>query len=216
MGTMLSYIFIETSIKKNILNKLLLNNIEKTFNSITVDGDMSTSDTVMLFAVPKNNSPNLISKDNLKLFSNGLNRVMTKLAKLIVCDGEGISKLIEINVNNAFNDVQAKKIAFSIGESSLVKTAVAGEDANWGRIIMAIGKTFSKVDLNKISLSFGKQTIIKNGLVSKKINEKKLKNYMKGKIITINLNLKLGSSSKKVWASDLTKKYIEINADYRT
>ena len=141
---------------------------------------------------------------------------MIKLAQQIVCDGEGISKLIEVNVTNAKNKNQAKKIAFSIGESLLVKTATFGEDANWGRIIMAVGKTSENIDPRKFSLSFGKHIILKNGMVSKQFDEKLLNNYMKNKIIRINLDLKLGLYDKTIWSSDLTKNYIEINADYRS
>ena len=152
----------------------------------------------------------------LEAKTSALKKVMIELAKQIVCDGEGISKLIEVNVSNAKNKIQAKKIAFSIAESLLVKTAICGQDPNWGRIIMAIGKTLEKIEQDQISLKFGKHLIIKNGMVEKKLNEKKLKNYMKNKILKINLDLKLGPYNKTVWSSDLTKKYIEINAGYRS
>ena len=217
MGTMLSYIFIEAPLAGDLLNILLKKNIEDSFNSISVDGDMSTSDTVAIFAVG-NTKLGKIGKKNqyLESISKLLRKVMIKLAQQIVCDGEGVSKLIEVNVTNAKNKIQAKKIAFSIGESLLVKTAIFGEDANWGRIIMAIGKTSENIDPKKFSLSFGKHMILKNGIVSKQFNEKQLNNYMKTKIIRINLDLKLGLHDKTIWSSDLTKKYIEINADYRS
>ena len=217
MGTMLSFVFIEASLKSNLLNILLKTNIEDSFNSISVDGDMSTSDTVVIFALGNTQLGNIGRKNKtFKAISKSLNNVMCKLAKQIACDGEGISKLIEVNVLNAKNKTQAKKIAFSIGESLLVKTAIFGEDANWGRIIMAIGKTSENIDPMKFSLSFGNNFIIKQGMVSKKFNEKKLNNYMKNKIIRINLDLKIGSFDKTIWTSDLTKKYVEINADYRS
>ena len=217
MGTMLSYIFIEASLTDDLLNLLLKKNIEDSFNSISVDGDMSTSDTVAIFAI-ENIKFGKIGKKNqyLKSISKLLRKVMIKLAQQIACDGEGISKLIEVNVTNAKNKNQAKKIAFSIGESLLVKTAIFGEDANWGRIIMAIGKTSENIDPRKFSLSFGKHIILKNGMVSKQFDENLLNNYMKNKIIRINLDLKLGLYDKTIWSSDLTKNYIEINADYRS
>ncbi len=217
MGTMLSYIFIEAYLPNSLLNLLLKNNIEDSFNSISVDGDMSTSDTVVLFAIGDKKLKNIgKTTQNFKSFSRSIKKVMIKLAKQIACDGEGASKLIEVNVVKAKNKVQAKKIAFSIGESMLVKTAIFGEDANWGRIIMAIGKTSENIDQNKFSLSFGKHIIVKNGVVSKKFDVKQLNNYMKDKIISINLDLNNGSCDKTIWSSDLTKKYIEINADYRS
>ena len=217
MGTMLSYLFIETSLSSKALNKLLKTNIEESFNSISVDGDMSTSDTVVVFALGNTKLKNIEKKNKIfKSISTSLIKVMNKLALQIVCDGEGISKLIEVNVSNSKNKTQAKKVAFSIAESLLVKTAICGEDANWGRIIMAIGKTLEKIDLDQLSLNFGKHVIVKNGVVAKKLNEKKLKNYMKNKILRINLDLKLGSYDKTVWSSDLTKDYIEINAGYRS
>ena len=217
MGTMLSYIFIEASLTSNRLNKFLKSNIEDTFNSISVDGDMSTNDTVMVFSVGKTKLENIGKKNQIfKSISASLKKVMNNLALQIVCDGEGISKLIEVKVSNAKNKTQAKKIAFAISESLLVKTAICGEDANWGRIIMAIGKTSEKINPNKLTLLIGDYVIIKNGKVSRKFNEKKLYNYMKNNIIKINLNLKIGSYDKTVWSSDLTKKYIEINANYRS
>ena len=217
MGTMLSYIFIEASLTGNLLDILLNTNIEDSFNSISIDGDMSTSDTVMVFAVGNTKLENIGKNTQFfKSISTSLKKIMNNLARQIVCDGEGISKLIEVNVSNAKNKTQAKKIAFAIAESLLVKTAICGEDANWGRVIMAIGKPLEKIDPNKISLSFGEHIIVQNGVISKKFNEKKINNYMKNKIIRINLDLKIGSSDKTVWSSDLTKKYIDINADYRS
>ena len=217
MGTMLSYIFIEASLNRNILNKLLKINNEDSFNSISVDGDMSTNDTVMMFAIGNILLKNIgVKTKYFKLIANAVRKIMQSLAIQVVSDGEGISKLIEVNVFNAYKKTQAKKVAFSIAESLLVKTAICGEDANWGRVIMAIGKSLEKIDPDKLSLDFGNNIIIKNGKVSKKFNEKKINNYMKNKIIRINLDLRLGSYNKIVWSSDLTKKYITINADYRS
>ena len=217
MGTMLSYIFIDASLKKNILNHLLKDNIENSFNSISVDGDMSTNDTVVLFSTGKNILKKINKGDKVyKIISAGLNKIMLNLAKQIVSDGEGITKLIEVNLINAKNKIQAKKIAFSIAESLLNKTAVYGEDPNWGRIIMAIGKTREKINQDNISLSFGNNILIKNGKIKNNININKLNLYMKNKIIKINLDLKIGKYNRTVWSSDLSNQYIKINAEYST
>jgi len=138
------------------------------------------------------------------------------LSKQIVSDGEGISKLIEVNVINAKNDNQAKNIGFSVANSLLVKTAVSGEDANWGRVVMAIGKKQENIKQEKIIIKFGNLIVAKNGMVYKKINISSLNKYMKNKIIKININLNMGKYKKTVWSSDLTHKYIEINSDYRS
>ena len=141
---------------------------------------------------------------------------MLNLSKQIVSDGEGISKLIEVNVINAKNDNQAKNIGFSVANSLLVKTAVSGEDANWGRVVMAIGKKQENIKQEKIIIKFGNLIVAKNGMVYKKINISSLNKYMKNKIIKININLNMGKYKKTVWSSDLTHKYIEINSDYRS
>ena len=215
MGTMLSYIFIEKYIEKKNLRTLLYNNIEDTFNSITIDGDTSTSDTLMLFSLGEKNSKK-INKNELKRLSGALKEVMFNLSFQIVCDGEGISKLMKVNVKGSISYLQASKIAFSIANSPLVKTAVAGEDANWGRIIMAIGKSNTKIDQNKIKLKFGNILVASNGMMAKNINFLKLDKYMKNRIIEINVNINQGNFSKTVYASDLTHEYIRINGDYRS
>ena len=215
MGTMLAYIFIETSLNKKDLKKILNENLTSTFNSITVDGDTSTSDTVMLFSI-NNKTKNKVSKNLLNKISKSVKLVMENLSKQIVSDGEGISKLIEVNVNNALSNYQAKNVAFSIAESLLVKTAIAGEDANWGRIVMAIGKADNKIKQNKITIKFDKFVVAKNGSMYSKININKINKYMKNKIIKINIDLGIGNFSKRVWSTDLTHKYLNINADYRS
>ena len=215
MGTMLVYMFIEGLINKFQLKKLIHNNIEDSFHSISVDSDTSTSDTLMLFSI-SNKKINLKSKKNFNLISKGLFDVMQNLAYQVIKDGEGLSKIIKINVKNAKTSIQAKKIAFSIVNSPLVKTAIAGEDANWGRIIMAIGKSYEKINQNLIKIKFGDIIVCSNGHVQKKINYKKLNNYMKKKIIEIQVDLGLGPYSKTVIGNDLTYKYIKINAEYRS
>ena len=141
---------------------------------------------------------------------------MLSLAKQVVSDGEGISKLIEVKVTSAKNKTQASNIAFSIAESILVKTAIAGEDANWGRIVMAIGKSEKNIVQDKIIIKFDNLVVTKKGAMYAKIDIKKLNSYMKNKIIKINVDLGIGRSNKKVWASDLTHDYVSINADYRS
>ena len=215
MGTMLVYIFIEGLINKMYLKKLINKNIENTFNSISVDSDTSTSDTLMLFSV-SNKKINLKNKKIFNNISDGLFKVMQNLAYQVIKDGEGLSKIIKVNVKNAKTAVQAKKIGFSIVNSPLVKTAIAGEDANWGRVIMAIGKTYEKINQNLIKIKFGNVTVCSKGEIQKKINYKKLDKYMKRNIINISVYLGLGSHNKTVMGNDLTHNYIKINADYRT
>ena len=214
MGTMLVYLFLECEISKQLMNSLLNDNLENTFNSITVDSDTSTSDTLMMFSV-SNKNVNL-NNYNLKVLSKKINELMHDLSLQVIKDGEGVSKLIRVNVLKATTKNQAKKIAFSIANSPLVKTAIAGEDANWGRVIMAIGKTEEKIIQNKIIVLFGNNIVCENGSVSKKINIKKLNQYMKNSTIDINVKLNLGESYHTVYGNDLTIDYLKINADYRS
>ncbi len=214
MGTMLAYIFIECEVTKQLMNKLFKNNLDSTFNSITVDSDTSTSDTLMMFSVGNKNIN--LDKKNFKILNNKIYELMHDLSLQVIKDGEGVSKLIKVNVLNARSKNQAKKIAFSIANSPLVKTAVAGEDANWGRIIMAIGKTKENINQNKIKVLFGNNIVCENGLISKKINNRKLNYYMKNKTIEINVKLNLGKFYHTVYGNDLTHEYLKINADYRS
>ena len=214
MGTMLVYIFIECEVSKKLMSRLLKNNLDNTFNSITVDSDTSTSDTLMMFSLGKKNIN--LNKKNLKILNNKIYELMYDLSLQVIKDGEGISKLIRVNVLNAKTKNQAKKIAFSIANSPLVKTAVAGEDANWGRVIMAIGKTEENIKQNKIQVSFGNNIVCENGSMSKKINILKLNQYMKNNTIKINVKLNLGKFSHTVYGNDLTLEYLKINASYRS
>ena len=219
MGTMLAFIFTDFPIPKRILNLLLKEAVEKSFNSITVDGDTSTSDTCLLFSLnssPLNKSIKSINEDRIELFRKSLDQVLQDLAKQIVCDGEGASKFITINVKSAKTYKIAKEIALSVANSSLVKTAIAGEDPNWGRIIMAIGKLGSSVIQDKISISINKVKITYNGALVNNYKEEDVVKKMKSKNIEIDISVATGKECATVWTCDLTKEYIKINADYRS
>jgi len=218
MATTLGYIFTDADLSNVILSKLLKKNINTTFNAITCDGDTSTNDMVSIFSTGKvkNSTINNINDKKIKSFDRALYSVLLNLSKRIVADGEGATKFITINVINSKNDDDAKKIAFSIANSNLVKTAIAGEDPNWGRIIMAIGKSGVKIDLKELSISFGGIKIIEKGQIFKDYKENEVANYMKDQSIDISVNLNMGSKSFTAYTMDLTKKYIEINADYRS
>ena len=218
MATTLGFIFTDANISSNILKQLLKKNIDKTFNAISCDGDTSTNDMVSIFATGEVANSNLKSiKDNkLTEFNSALFKVLLNLAKRVVADGEGASKFITIKVKNCKTEDNAKKICFSIANSPLVKTAIAGEDPNWGRIIMAIGKSKVNLNPNKLSIKFGNISIIENGKLSNTYEEKKAANYMKEERIDILINLNLGKKEFTSYTMDLTKKYIDINSNYRT
>jgi glutamate N-acetyltransferase/amino-acid N-acetyltransferase len=219
MATTLGYIFTDADLSNDILNKLLKKNIETTFNAISCDGDTSTNDMVSIFSTGKIKNVNIknITDKKVKDFDVALHSVLLNLAKRIVADGEGASKFITINVTKSKTEDDAKKIAFSIANSPLVKTAIAGNDPNWGRIIMAIGKTDIDIQINKLSVKLGSQKIIEKGQLSKTYFEQDAQAYMKEeKKIDITVELNLGKKNFTAYTMDLTKKYIEINADYRS
>ena len=218
MATTLGYIFTDAHLSNDILAKLLKKNIDTTFNAITCDGDTSTNDMVSIFSTGKVKNPIISNINDKKIvsFDKALQSVMLSLSKAIVADGEGASKFITINVLKSKNNKDAKKIAFSISNSKLVKTAIAGEDPNWGRIIMAIGKTDVDINLKKLSIKFGKIKIIEKGQLVKNYKESDVKDYMKNQAIDISINLNMGLKNFTAYTMDLTKKYIEINADYRS
>ena len=218
MATTLGYIFTDADLSNDILSKLLKKNIDTTFNAITCDGDTSTNDMVSIFSTAKVKNPiiNNINDKKIVNFDKALHSVLLNLSKRIVADGEGASKFITVNVIKSKNDKDAKKIAFSIANSKLVKTAIAGEDPNWGRIIMAIGKSNVDIDLKKLSIQFGKIKIIEKGQLVKNYKESDVANYMKSQSIDISINLNMGLKNFTAYTMDLTKKYIEINADYRS
>jgi glutamate N-acetyltransferase/amino-acid N-acetyltransferase len=218
MATMLSFIFTDASIPSDILQILLKDSVEKSFNCITVDSDTSTSDTVLLFSTCKVKHQRIKNYDQNELteFKLGLDRVLLDLAHQIVCDGEGATKFIEINVSGADSNDAAKEIGFSIANSPLVKTAIAGEDANWGRIVMAVGKSGQKANRDALTISIGGVLIASNGQVVEGYDEMPVAQHMKGSSIVIDVDVGVNSGQSKVWTCDLTHGYIDINADYRT
>ena len=218
MATTLGYIFTDADLSNDILNKLLKLNIETTFNAISCDGDTSTNDMVSIFSTGKvkNSKINTINDKKIKSFSNALHSVLLNLSKRVVADGEGATKFITINVMKSKTEDDAKKIAFSIANSPLVKTAIAGEDPNWGRIIMAIGKSEININLKKLSISFGNIKIIDKGQLINNYIESEVAEYMRGQAIDISINLNMGLKKFTAYTMDLTKRYIEINADYRS
>ena len=218
MATTLGYIFTDANLSNDILSKLLKKNIETTFNAITTDGDTSTNDMVSIFATGKIKNPKIsnINDKKIKSFSDALHSVLLNLSKRVVADGEGASKFITINIIKSKNEEDAKKIAFSVANSPLVKTAIAGEDPNWGRVIMAIGKSGININLKKLAINFGDIKVIDKGQIVNNYKEIEVANYMKGQAIDISISLSMGIKKFTVYTMDLTKKYIEINADYRS
>ncbi len=218
MATTLGFIFTDAKINSNILKQLLKKNIQNTFNAITCDGDTSTNDMVTIFSTGYANNKEIKSyKDkNLNDFENSLNIVLKNLAKSVAADGEGASKFVTVKVEKCKNEDDAKEICFSIANSPLVKTAIAGEDPNWGRIVMAIGKAKAQINLNKLNISIGEHKIIENGKVSQSYNENEVADYMTSLEIKINIQIGNGKKEFEVYTMDLTKKYIEINSDYRS
>jgi len=217
MATMLSFIFTDANIPSVFLKAILKKTMATTFNSITVDSDTSTNDMVGIFATGKAQNSKIYNVLDPKLqdFEKALHRLCLNLAKQIVVDGEGAKKFITINVIGARSSSMAKNIGFTIANSPLVKTAIAGEDPNWGRIIMAIGKSGENVVANKIQLKIGNYLVAEQGRVEKNYIEKDVKEYMKWSSINIEVNLNLGSAEHKVYTCDFTHDYININANYR-
>ena len=218
MGTMLSFIFTNACIDEKLLKPILTEVTTNSFNSITVDGDTSTSDTVMLISTNKAGNKRLINIEDTssKEFIDQLQELTIDLAKKIVLDGEGATKLVEINITSAVSKISAINIAKSIANSPLVKTAIYGQDPNWGRIIAAIGKSYEDIDLKKLKISIGDQLITLNSMVSPDYDEVLTKKYMEGDVIEIIVDLGVGNYSHKVWTCDLSHKYIDINTDYRS
>ncbi|MEC7136252.1 MAG: bifunctional glutamate N-acetyltransferase/amino-acid acetyltransferase ArgJ [Pseudomonadota bacterium] len=217
LATMLSFIFTNADISSNLLKTLLKRAVSNSFNAITVDSDQSTNDMVSIFSTRALKVGHNLSLNDkvIQKFEFALKKLCLNLAKQIVVDGEGAKKFITINVINAKSLGSAKNIAFSIANSPLVKTAVAGEDPNWGRIVMGIGKSGEIVDSKKLKVKIGNYIVAENGKISETFDEKKLKEYMEWDSIEIEVNLKLGNDAFKCYTCDFTHDYIDINADYR-
>ena len=218
MATMLGFIFTDAAIDAGLLQEMLSRAVAKTFNCITVDSDTSTSDTVLVFATGKAENAVLSSFDDAgaDAFAAALEQVCIDLAQLVVRDGEGASKFIEITVEGAENNVSARRVALSVANSPLVKTAIAGEDANWGRVVMAVGKAGEPADRDRLSIRFGATQVAKEGLAVEGYDEAPVTTHLKGDEIEIGVDLGIGNGRATVWTCDLTHGYISINADYRT
>ena len=217
LATMLSFIFTDADIPSNLLKTLLKKAVANTFNAITVDGDQSTNDMVSIFSTRKIKIGHNrgITDPVIQKFESSLKSVCLNLAKQVVVDGEGAKKFLTIKVINAKSVSSAKKIAFSVACSPLVKTAVAGEDPNWGRIVMGIGKSGEKIDKNKISIKFGEFSLAENGAPVENIDLNKIREYMKWDSVLIEINLNSGSDFFECYTCDFTHDYIDINADYK-
>ena len=218
LATTLGFVFTDLAISSSVLKQLLKKNIKTTFNAISCDGDTSTNDMVSIFATGEANNTQINNVNDAKLekFNNCLHTVLLNLAKRVAADGEGASKFITVSTINCKTEEDAKKISFSIANSPLVKTAIAGQDPNWGRIIMAIGKANVNLIPNKLSIKFGSFNIVEKGQLSNSYNEIEVAEYMKNEKIDITVDLNVGKKNFTAYTMDLTKKYIEINTNYRS
>jgi glutamate N-acetyltransferase / amino-acid N-acetyltransferase len=221
MATMLSFVFTDAPLSPAVLQSLLKSGVEDTFNAITVDGDTSTSDTLLAFATgaaAANGAPKIsrASDPRLKAFTKAFHTVLADLAEQVARDGEGARKLVEIIVEGAVSKISARRIAMSVANSPLVKTAIAGEDANWGRVVMAVGKAGEPANRDKLSISFNGIRVAKSGARDPAYDEAVVSAAMKNPKIQIKVSLGLGKGRDRVLTCDLTKGYIEINGDYRS
>tara|TARA_B100000767_G_scaffold275122_1_gene310560 strand:- start:2291 stop:3466 length:1176 start_codon:yes stop_codon:yes gene_type:complete len=218
MATMLSFISINVNLKKSLLLKILKKSVNSSFNTISVDGDMSTNDTVMLISTGENKELNLsVNTKIFKVLENEVTNVCHDLSKMIIEDGEGATKVIKITVHKSYNMLQAKKIAYSLANSNLIKTAMFGADPNWGRIIARVGSINNiNYDQNKISLKINNKIIFENGLQSKKCDLKQLNKSMMKKNISIDIYMNSGRDMHTVLTSDLSHEYVHINSAYTT
>ncbi len=220
MATMLAFLFTDASLPVPVLQDLLNHSVARSFNAITVDGDTSTSDTILLAATQKAGSPlsglNDAADPRLRSFAGALDQVTLDLALQVVRDGEGAEKLIAITVTGAEDDRAARKIALAIGNSPLVKTAIAGSDANWGRIVMAVGKSGEAADRDKLQITIGGLSVAKNGMRDPDYDEAALTPHMQGREIDIAVDVGVAAGRATVWTCDLTHRYIDINGSYRS
>jgi glutamate N-acetyltransferase/amino-acid N-acetyltransferase len=218
MATMLAFVVTDAAISPRALQALASLYTRNTFNAVTVDGDRSTNDTLLLFATGQSGAPKVSRAGEHRLadFREKLEAVLMDLAHQLVRDGEGATKFIKITVIGAETAASARKIARSVADSPLVKTAFAGEDANWGRIVMAVGKADEPVDRDKMSVKFGPHWAAQDGLVAKTYDEAKMSAYMKQQELEVTVDVGVGKATSTVWTCDLTKRYVEINGDYRS
>ena len=221
MATMLSFVFTDAPLSSSVLQSLLKSGVEDTFNAVTVDGDTSTSDTLLAFATgsaAKNGAPKIgrASDPRLKAFIKTFREVLADLSEQVARDGEGARKLVEIIVEGAVSKSSARRIAMSVANSPLVKTAIAGEDANWGRVVMAVGKAGEPANRDKLSISFNGIRVAKSGARDPSYDEAEVSTAMKRPKITIKISLGLGKARDRVLTCDLTKEYVAINGDYRS
>ena len=218
MATMLAFVVTDAAISPSALQNLVSLYTRNTFNAVTVDGDTSTNDTLLLFATGQSGAPRISRAGDRRLadFRDKLEQVLMSLAHQLVRDGEGASKFIKIMVTGAETAASARKIARSIADSPLVKTAFAGEDANWGRILMAIGKADEPIDRDSVSVKFGGLWAAQDGLVASSYDESKMSAYMKRQDLEVTVDVGMGRAAAAVWTCDLTKRYVEINGDYRS
>ncbi|WP_428027696.1 bifunctional glutamate N-acetyltransferase/amino-acid acetyltransferase ArgJ [Altererythrobacter sp.] len=218
MATMLGYIFTDAAVEPAFLQALLADANTRTFSCITVDGDTSTSDTVLAFATGKAGNAPLANFESVgaDAFAAALEDICRQLAQLVVRDGEGASKFIAIRITGAASDESAHRVGMSIANSPLVKTAIAGEDANWGRVVMAVGKAGEPADRDKLSIAFGGIWSAKHGLPVEDYDEAPVAEHLRGQDIDITVDLGIGDGRATVWTCDLTHGYISINADYRS
>jgi glutamate N-acetyltransferase/amino-acid N-acetyltransferase len=218
MATMLVYIFTDAKVGPVPLQRMLSRAVDETFNCITVDGDTSTSDTLILAATGRSKAPEIrdVRTRQGRAFYQALHGVMLDLAHQVVRDGEGATKFVEVAVTGATDAADARKVAFAIANSPLVKTAVAGQDPNWGRIVMAVGKSGATADRDRLRITLGDVLVAENGMVAPSYREADGAAHMKGEEIRIGVDLGLGKGAARVWTCDLTARYVEINADYRS
>lgn len=221
MATMLCFLFTDAAVAQPVLQRLIADTADKTFNCITIDGDTSTSDTVLLFATGKAAARGAaVVRDaadpNLAAFAEALHSLMHDLALQVVKDGEGLSKFVTVEVLGAEDDRAARRIAFSIANSPILKTAIAGEDPNWGRVVMAVGKSGEAADRDRLAIWFGPHLVAREGERAPGYSEPVVAKYMKNAELTIRVDVGVGAGKATVWTCDLTHDYVAINADYRS
>ena len=218
MATMLVYIFTDAKVEPLLLQRILSSQMDETFNAITVDSDTSTSDALILAATGRSDAPAItdLRSKVTRQFTQALRGVMLDLAQQVVRDGEGATKFVEVQVTGAASDGDAHKVAMAIANSPLVKTAIAGEDANWGRVVAAVGKSGALADRDRLSIRFGDMVLAENGWRAPGYDEAAASAYMKGDHLVIGVDLGMGRGRRTVWTCDLTHRYIDINADYRS